>query len=106
MLFLIDSIKISSVSELRLFCNFKVSGSQDGTISCTNLLFSTVHGLYRDRYAYRQNLTELVVQLLSADDVEDTSSGSKIFLRCNDIIKKISIYKDKLAVSFVVGFFS
>ncbi|XP_077972109.1 intraflagellar transport protein 122 homolog [Styela clava] len=75
-----------------------VSGSQNGSINCHNLLFSTVHGLYRDRYAYRENLTDLVVQLLSAVDVEDTSSGSKIHLRCHDLIKKISIYKDKLAV--------
>lgn len=86
-------------SQRFFLCTFQVSGSQDGTITCNNLIFSTVHGLYRDRYAYRQNLTDLVVQLLSAVDVDDTSSGSKIFLRCHDLIKKISIYKDKLAVS-------
>ena len=33
-------------------------------MSLYQVLFSTVHGLYRDRYAYRDNMTDIVVQHL------------------------------------------
>lgn len=78
---------------------YQAIGSQDGTISCHNLVLSTVHGLYRDRYAYRENLTNVTVQLLSSVETDDPSGASKISLKCHELIKKISIYKDKLAVS-------
>ncbi|GAA30881.2 intraflagellar transport protein 122 homolog [Clonorchis sinensis] len=41
-----------------------VVGCQDGTIETTQLLLTTVHSLYRDRYAYRESLTDVVVQHL------------------------------------------
>nr|XP_026691357.1 intraflagellar transport protein 122 homolog [Ciona intestinalis] len=81
--------------------NVVVVGHQDGTITCHSLTFSTVHGLYRDCYAFRQLLTNVVVQRLNSDimdvDLEEDDS-SKITIKCNDIVKKISVYKDKLAV--------
>lgn len=33
--------------------NFVAVGSEDGSIAVYQLLFSTVHGLYHDRYAFR-----------------------------------------------------
>ncbi|CAB3406016.1 unnamed protein product [Caenorhabditis bovis] len=67
-----------------------VIGCVDGTIACYNLMFSTVHGLYHERYAFRENMTEIVIQNL----LEHTSTR----IRCHDHVKKLSLYGQKLAV--------
>ena len=54
------------------------------------LLFSTVHGLYRDRYAYRDYMTDVVVQRMDTDQ--------KVRIRCKNYVKKIALYNDRLAV--------
>ena len=43
------------------------------------------------RYAYRESMTEVVVKHLITED--------SIRLKCKDLIKKIAIYKNRLAVS-------
>uniref|UniRef100_H2Z1N2 Intraflagellar transport protein 122 homolog n=1 Tax=Ciona savignyi TaxID=51511 RepID=H2Z1N2_CIOSA len=81
--------------------NVVVVGHQDGTITCHLVTFQTVHGLYRDCYAFRQNLTNVVVQRLNSDIKHidlDEDDGSKLTIKCNDLVKRISVYKDKLAV--------
>ena len=54
------------------------------------LLFSTVHGLYRERYAYRDFMTDVVVQHMLTEQ--------KVRIKCRDYVRKIAIYKDRLAV--------
>lgn len=43
-------------------------GCNDGSITLYQLTFSTVHGLYSDRYAYREQMTDVVVQHLITDE--------------------------------------
>ncbi|KAI8907280.1 WD40-repeat-containing domain protein [Gorgonomyces haynaldii] len=65
-------------------------GANDGTVSVVQVEFETVHGLYGDRYAYRSNMTEVVIQ--------DLVSEQQARIKCRDYIKKIAVYKDRLAV--------
>ena len=65
-------------------------GCHDGTISTYQVTFHTVHGLYHDRYAFRQNMTDVVIQHLTTDQ--------RARIKCRDFVKKIAVYKDKLAV--------
>lgn len=70
--------------------NYVVVGCQDGTIAYYQLVFSTVHGLYKERYAFRENMTDVVIQHLLTDQ--------KVRIKCRDLVKKIAIYKHRLAV--------
>ncbi|CAK1554158.1 unnamed protein product [Leptosia nina] len=63
---------------------------QDGSLWCYQVVFNTVHGLYRDKYAYRENMTDVIIQHLT--------SGNKVRIKCHDKVQKIAIYKQRLAV--------
>ncbi|KAL4432520.1 hypothetical protein ABPG74_013374 [Tetrahymena malaccensis] len=63
--------------------------TNDGEISMFKIQQLTVHALEGDKYAYRDNLTDIVVQSMS--------SNQRIRLKCKELVKNISIYKDKLA---------
>lgn len=65
-------------------------GCQDGSLAYYNLAFSTVHALYRERYAYRENMCDVIIQHLV--------SGQKVRIKCRDLVHKIAIYRHRLAV--------
>ncbi|XP_063986829.1 intraflagellar transport protein 122 homolog [Diachasmimorpha longicaudata] len=65
-------------------------GSQDGTITYLQITWSIVHGLYGDRYAYRENMTDVIIQHLT--------TNQKVRIKCKDLIQRIAVYRDKLAV--------
>ncbi|XP_064399631.1 intraflagellar transport protein 122 homolog isoform X2 [Halichondria panicea] len=67
-----------------------VVGRDDGTLSLHQLTLNTVHGLYKERYAYRERLTDVVVQHLLTND--------KVTIKCRDMVKKIAVYRNRLAV--------
>uniref|UniRef100_A0A672SCQ1 Intraflagellar transport protein 122 homolog n=1 Tax=Sinocyclocheilus grahami TaxID=75366 RepID=A0A672SCQ1_SINGR len=70
--------------------NYVVLGCQDGTIAFFQLIFSTVHGLYKDRYAYRDSMTDVIVQHLITEQ--------KVRIKCRELVKKIAIYRSRLAI--------
>uniref|UniRef100_A0A3B5B9M3 Intraflagellar transport protein 122 homolog n=1 Tax=Stegastes partitus TaxID=144197 RepID=A0A3B5B9M3_9TELE len=70
--------------------NFVVLGCQDGTVACYQLIFSMVHGLYKDRYAYRDSMTDVIVQHLITEQ--------KVRIKCRELVKKIAIYRNRLAI--------
>jgi len=67
-----------------------VVGCDSGGISLLQMKFDVVHTLYKDRYAFRENLTEVVVHHLISD--------RKVRIKCRDYVQRLSLYKNKLAV--------
>ncbi|XP_046605986.1 intraflagellar transport protein 122 homolog isoform X1 [Neodiprion virginianus] len=65
-------------------------GCQDGTITYSQLSWNTVHGLYGDRYAYRENMTDVIIQHLV--------TNQKVRIKCKDLVCRIAVYRDRLAV--------
>jgi intraflagellar transport protein 122 len=65
-------------------------GDNGGNIKCVNLTFLTVHGLYKDRYAYREHMTDVIVQHLLTEQ--------KVRIKCRDYVKKVAVFRDRLAV--------
>lgn len=75
-----------------LICYYlKVMGSNDGTVAFYELIFNVVHGLYKERYAFRDHMTDIIIHHLLTE--------KKVRIKCRDFVKKIAIYKNRLAVS-------
>ncbi|XP_054992068.1 intraflagellar transport protein 122 homolog isoform X2 [Sorex araneus] len=98
-LFTKDGVRLGTVGEQNSWVwtckakpdsNYVVVGCQDGTISFYQLILSTVHGLYKDRYAYRDSMTDVIVQHLITEQ--------KVRIKCKELVKKIAIYKNRLAI--------
>ncbi|KAK9811224.1 hypothetical protein WJX72_000251 [[Myrmecia] bisecta] len=70
--------------------NHVAIGCEDGSVSVYQLVFSTVHGLYQDRYAYRESMTDVIIQHLTTEQ--------KVRIKCRDYVKKLAVYRDRLAV--------
>ncbi|XP_013114597.2 intraflagellar transport protein 122 homolog [Stomoxys calcitrans] len=65
-------------------------GCQNGTLATYTITYSTVHALYRERYAFREHMCDVIIQHLI--------SGQKVRIKCRDLVQKIAIYREKLAV--------
>ena len=70
--------------------NRVLGSSNSGQLVLYDLDFLVVHGLYNERYAYRDLMTDVIIQHLVTE--------TRVKIRCRDHIKRISIYKDRLAV--------
>ncbi|XP_012866043.1 PREDICTED: intraflagellar transport protein 122 homolog isoform X2 [Dipodomys ordii] len=98
-LFTKDGVRLGTIGEqsswvwtckVKPDSNYVAIGCQDGTIVLYQLVFSTVHGLYKDRYAYRDSMTDVIVQHLITEQ--------KVRIKCKELVKKIAIYKNRLAI--------
>lgn len=67
-----------------------IIGTDGGTIDAIQLSFDSIHSLYREKYAFRESLTEIIIHNLVTD--------KKVRIKCKDLVKRISLYKNKLAV--------
>ncbi|CAB1442566.1 unnamed protein product [Pleuronectes platessa] len=94
-----DGVRLSTIGEFNswvLTCrmkpdsNFVVLGCQDGTIACYQLISSTVYGLYKDLYAYRDGRTNVIVQHLITE--------KKVRIKCQELVKRVAIYSSLLAI--------
>jgi intraflagellar transport protein 122 len=94
-----DGVRLTHISEREEWVwacqarpkhNYVAVGCNGGTISIYQLIFSTVHGLYQERYVYRDYMTDVIVQHLITDQ--------KVRMKCRDYVQKIAVYKDRLAV--------
>ena len=69
----------------------KILGSTNqGELVVYDVDFLSVHDMYNERYAYRDLMTDVIIQHLITE--------TRVKIRCRDYIKRISIYKDRLAV--------
>ncbi|CAG2107867.1 unnamed protein product [Medioppia subpectinata] len=68
----------------------KAVGSQGGSVAIYELTFSTVHSLYKERYAFRENMSDVIIQHLITEE--------KVRIKCRDLVKKLAIYKNRLAI--------
>lgn len=67
-----------------------ILGADSGAIDLVQMSFEPVHALFKEKYAYRENLTDVVIHHLTGD--------RKVRIKCKDLIQRISLYKNKLAV--------
>ncbi|KEG14974.1 putative WD40 protein [Trypanosoma grayi] len=65
-------------------------GTNDGSISVIEIAIPAVHSIYLDQYVYRDMMTEIVVHQLTLD--------KKLRIPCNDYVRKLAMYRDRLAV--------
>jgi len=69
---------------------FLAIGCNDGVVGVYQTIFSTVHGLYQDRYAHRDTMTDVIIQHLITEQ--------KVRIKTRDYVKKIAVYRARLAV--------
>ena len=76
-----EGVRLTSIAECDdwVWCcvprpnqNYVAIGSNAGMITVHQLLFSTVHGLYRGRYAYRDYMTDVIVQKMDTEQKVNT----------------------------------
>jgi intraflagellar transport protein 122 len=60
-------------------------GCNNGGIALYKTQFNTVHGLYQDRYAHRDTMTDVIIQHLITEQ--------KVRIKTRDYVKKIAVYK-------------
>lgn len=63
---------------------FQALGCQDGIVTYLQLSWDIIHGLYGDRYAFRENMTDVIIQNLI--------TSQKVRIKCKDLVSKKSTF--------------
>ena len=81
----------SWVTSLKNFDKYSsiISASNDGSLLCHQATFNVVHAIYREVYAYRKNLREIVIHNLL--------TGEKQTIETKRYIKKLAVFKNTVA---------
>jgi intraflagellar transport protein 122 len=94
-----EGVKLGEIGEMNdwtFSCSVMADSNQvlgstnQGELVIYDVEFLTVHGMYNERYAYRDLMTDVIIQHLVTE--------TRVKIRCRDYIKRIAIYKDRLAV--------
>ena len=103
-----DGVLINSVCELESWVkcscpdssgkNLVAVGSENGEVAIFELFSSVVHSLYKEHYAYRNSMTDVIIQHLISDE--------KVRIKCRDLVKTLAVYKNRLAVSMTLVSYS
>ena len=64
--------------------------TNSGLISVQQLAKKNIFSSYRELYAKRDNFTDVII--------ENIAMNQKLRVKCKELVKRISIFKDKLAV--------
>lgn len=68
-----------------------VVSTNNGEITQYKITPLTVHSLFKDKYAFRDSLTDVVIQNIIINQ--------KIRLKCKELVRNISLHKEKLAAN-------
>lgn len=66
-------------------------GTQDGHLALVSIDFDLVYSVHRERYAFRERMTDVVIQQLR--------TGEKIRIKCHEPVKNLALSRNR----FVVG---
>ena len=68
-----------------------ITGNNEGFITCSAINVSRVHGMFRNQYACRDNLTDMLVRQLDAPGL------GTMRIKCREIISKIAVFEQYVA---------
>lgn len=65
-------------------------GSEEGVVESYSVKYGPVESLCRERFAYRENLTEVIIQNLVTQ--------KKVRIKCKDLVHSIALHQNKVAI--------
>lgn len=65
--------------------------TQDGNLALVSIEFDLVYSVHRERYAFRERMTDVVIQQLR--------TGEKIRIKCHEPVKNLALCRNRFVVS-------
>ena len=64
--------------------------THDGNLALVSIDFDFIYSVHRERYAFREKMTDVVIQHLRTDD--------KIRIKCHELVQNLSLNRNRLVV--------